>query len=506
MTVEEKTPKGEYKAPSSDRQGIPACGPRHFSATEDDPRKELRDAVDSIFSDRFMVFVSLLMVPIVLLPFAMELSAEAIAFIDICDWVIIAIFVAEYASKLYLAKDRRAFFSSGWHLLDLAIIILPFAQYLQLFGVGVSGSPSLLLRLLRLPRALAVGGRTLGSRMRTHEMATAVQEAPGEVVIRAVEGDLSKVREGLTWEEVMAYYADPKQEWIDVSNAGEDSLLEVSRILKIPSPHFQSRLIEDGYPHIDYLDKASLVFLQSGQVEYPEHGDHFLTISRTGVLIVCSGSGIITVSKRRTDLFDKALESVRRRPVNGALVVSALYGILEQMVAEYREVVSEIELEVLWMEGIPRSQIPKNFLERTFQLNKEVSRLGSNTLHLKEILGTIAMKKVQLEGFDEKAKESFDVLGDEAAYLDETVQHLKENLISIIDLYINRTSFETNKILKVLAVITALGIIPAIIGGLLGENLLDTPYAAYLWQIVLLTGIGMGLVFYIFVKLGWLKT
>lgn len=51
-----------------------------------------------------------------------------------------------------------------------------------------------------------------------------------------------------------------------------------------------------------------------------------------------------------------------------------------------------------------------------------------------------------------------------------------------------------------------MGIIPAIIGGLLGQNLLDVPFSALLWQIVLLTGIGMALIIYVFVKLGWLKT
>jgi Mg2+ and Co2+ transporter CorA len=480
--------------------------PRQLFPPEKDPRKDLREAVDSVLSDRFMIFISAMMIPIVLIPFIINLSSQILDFFEICDWVIISIFVVEYFSKLYLASDRGAYFSSGWHLLDLVIIILAFVQYAPLFGIGISGSPSLLLRLLRLPRAVAVGGRTLGGRRHGEEIVMKMEEEVGETVIREVGGDLSTVHENLTWDEMRQYTHDPKQEWIDIYNASDSSFMKISEILKIPEPYFESRLIEDGYPHIDYLDRASLIFLQSGRIKYPEHEEHFLTISRTGVLIICSGSEIITVSKRRTNLFEKVLEAIRKGEGNKTLVVSVLYGIMEQLLSDYRSIVNEIEMDILKIEAIPRSKLPKDILERTFQLNKEVSRLGSGTLHFKEVLGMIVTKRVDLEGFDKDAEESFEVLQDESDYLNDTIQNLKDNLLSIIDLYINRTSYETNKILKILAVITAVGVIPAIISGLLGENLLDIPFTVYLWQIVLLTGIGMALVIYVFIKLGWLKT
>jgi Mg2+ and Co2+ transporter CorA len=73
-------------------------------------------------------------------------------------------------------------------------------------------------------------------------------------------------------------------------------------------------------------------------------------------------------------------------------------------------------------------------------------------------------------------------------------------------LYINQTSFETNKILKILAVVTVISVIPSAVGGLIGTNLLDVPYPAYLWQLSLVIGVSMTLVTYTFIKLGWLKT
>jgi hypothetical protein len=86
-------------------------------------------------------------------------------FLEICDWSIIILFVVEYTSKLYLAKNMWAHFRSPWHLVDLVIIVLPFVQYLR-FSASVRLVPlPFSSRVLRLPRALAVGGRALGSRM-----------------------------------------------------------------------------------------------------------------------------------------------------------------------------------------------------------------------------------------------------------------------------------------------------------------------------------------------------
>jgi Mg2+ and Co2+ transporter CorA len=122
------------------------------------------------------------------------------------------------------------------------------------------------------------------------------------------------------------------------------------------------------------------------------------------------------------------------------------------------------------------------------------------------MLSIIISKKVPLEGFDQSAEEAFHVLQDAAAYLNEIADDLLGNLQSIIDLYINQTSFETNKILKVLAVITSISVIPTAVGGLIGMNLLDAPYGAYLWQVVFMTGAAVAFTTYVFYRLGWLKT
>jgi hypothetical protein len=67
------------------------------------------------------------------------------------------------------------------------------------------------------------------------------------------------------------------------------------------------------------------------------------------------------------------------------------------------------------------------------------------------------------------------------------------------------TSFETNRILKNLAVITEPGDNPLLDRPYPpGMNLLDMPYTFELWQITVVTVFSIAFVGYCFVKLGWL--
>jgi Mg2+ and Co2+ transporter CorA len=78
-------------------------------------------------------------------------------------------------------------------------------------------------------------------------------------------------------------------------------------------------------------------------------------------------------------------------------------------------------------------------------------------------------------------------------------------LQSLVDLRLNVSSFQMNRVMRLLALLTALALIPATIGGLLGMNLNDAPYYGTLPQIAFGVGVAMMLSLYIFAIKGWLK-
>jgi Mg2+ and Co2+ transporter CorA len=487
--------------------------PRSLFVPQKDPRTNLREKVDSIFSDKFMIFLSLLLIPLILFSLvttvwfpSIENNQSVQSFLSISDWIIVILFVAEYASKLYVAEDRWKHFKSPWHLVDLVIIILPFLQYLPMLQIGIEGSPSLLLRLLRLPRMLAVSGRAVAGRRNSNNTIIDDKISEPATIIRQVDSNYN-VTEGLTWDDLKTHVIDlDKHEWLDLHYVSDEGFASLSEILGIAELHFKSALVDDIYPHIDYVKKSSFIFVQSGEINYPEFSGNYLTIARSGIIIICNGTKIITVSRHSLDLLDEVLCSIQESEKTNTFVVPVLKEILEHMLEGYRSILSDIEIEILKIGNTPRSKLPKDFLERIYQLDKEVSRLVSNLVHFTDMLSIITSRKVTLEGFDHTAEEAFHVLQESSTYLNEISHGLIESLRSIIELYINETSFETNKIIKILAVITAISVIPSAVGGLLGTNLVDVPYGVALWELSFIIGISMSFVAYTFIKLGWLKT
>jgi Mg2+ and Co2+ transporter CorA len=487
--------------------GDPANSPSEslLFVPDPDPKKDSREAIDSILSDRFMAFLSILLIPIILLPLFVSLSDTDLSFLEICDATIILFFVVEYATKLYLAKVRWDYFKSPWHILDLVVIALSFVSYVPLVGLSGKGSAVLLARLLRLPRALTVAGRTAGGRIGKEEVEHDVETKQPDTIIRRVGADLSTVENDLTWEDLNKRLTDGKQEWLDIYNVTPEGIAKLSRMLQVAEPHFKTGVVDDIYPHVSYVQQLSFIFLQSGQIVYPKLPEHYLKIARSGVILICFGPKIISVSPHGNDLFKKVLESRRDRHAENSFSFSVLYGILESMLSGYRSILVDIETEVGKLGNIPRSRLPKDFLTRVYELNKEVSKLVSNIVHFKGMLSIATSKRLPLEGFDEKAEDDFQVLMGEAQMLNELADDLSDNLQSIIDLYINQEAFETNRVLKILAVITSLAIIPAAVSGILGENLLGTPFNAQLWQVILGMSIAMVFALYCFIKVGWLK-
>ncbi|MDA4122499.1 MAG: ion transporter [Thaumarchaeota archaeon] len=477
--------------------------PRSLYVPKEDPRDELRETVNAILSDKFMAFLSIVLIPIILLPFFFTFSDAVLHFFDIIDGTIILLFVAEYFSKLYLARSRWAYFKAPWHLLDLIIVAFSFLSYLSLLGLNISGSPALLLRLLRLPRALAVTGRVTGSRIRTKPETKAEANEQPETTMESV--DANGVHRGLTWDDVSAHLRTKDQEWINIGEVTDKGITTLSSALHVPLRHFKTKVVDEIFPHIDYVQHMSFIFLKSGEIQYPTRAESYTRISQTGLVVICSGTKIITLSPHKLQLFDE-IASEPDALENTTLAVSLLYEILESTLGVYKSMFGEIELEVVRIGNTPRSKLPRDFLERMYQLNKEVSRLVSNLVHFKNLLNIVISRRVTLEGFDDRARDTFNVLLDEANFQNELADDLTDNLDSLINLYINQTSFDTNRILKILAVITGVGVIPAVVSGLLGTNLLDVPYQADLWEVLLVTGIAMALATYTFLKLGWLKS
>ena len=471
--------------------------------TQPDPKADLRELVNRVLPDGLMIILAIIMVPVVIIPIFVDLSESVARTFSFADYTIIAIFVLEYFFKLIAAQDIRKHALNPWRLLDLLIIVLPLFDLLQL--VDGFGRWSPLLRLLRLTRVAAAGGRAFDRKIAQRTSVAPDKVCPPAIKVRVVEKDLENVSDDVSWNTLSTYLADRAQTWIDISCVSESDLDKLSTTLGIPRLVLESELVEESYPRIDYFESYSMVFTRVADLEIREKSTRRVNVNRAGLLLICSGQNIISLSKTETGLFSLLLERARKFYGQGEpLVVSVLYSILKYSLEKDSQVINALEHELMIMEGINLKERPAGFLENTFYLKKEVNQLVPSLLHMKEIAAMVTSKRVPLEGFQDRHERLFDILADEATYLKETAENARDNLLSLIDLYINTSSFELNKVMRLIAVITSLGIIPAL-GGLFGSNIVGNPWDIQLWQVFGGIIVLMLCALWVFYRLGWLK-
>ncbi|WP_292518619.1 CorA family divalent cation transporter [Methanoculleus sp.] len=468
----------------------------------------LRDLVYLLLPDGLMIFLGLMMAPIVILPLLFpSLPEPLIEFLNTADTVIIAIFVLEYVLKLGLAEDPVSHFLDRWHLLDLVIITLPVLEVVPVAGSTLARS-SPALRLLRVVRVAAAGGRSVERRIEPEvTVAGPAPPAFSTMRIRGVVGEPGSVIDGLTPEEGKRYLQDPSVgAWLDISGVSRLDFPVLSDLLGIPAVFLESKLMRPSRPGITVAGTTRLIFVQEPErTDRVRKGARTQVVTTTGLIILHRETKIVTVSMAEDHFFEQTRAGLDESALPGVpLDARVLYGSLDRINENYARILAELEAELMRLEETPNNEMPKNFLDTVFQFKRVSSVLASNLFHEREVTTILARSISATESWTGE-KSIFDALASETDYLHETAGNIREGLLSLIDVHINTVSYEMNRAMRVIAVLSALVLIPTLVGQMLGMNTLDIPFSLYLWQVTVWTLIAMLGVGWVFYKIGWLR-
>jgi hypothetical protein len=117
------------------------------------------------------------------------------------------------------------------------------------------------------------------------------------------------------------------------------------------------------------------------------------------------------------------------------------------------------------------------------QLRGEVTKVRSNLKHFAQIIRQLATQEVSIKDFGPAQKVVFSVMADDVDSKYDEIIDLMGNLSALVDLRLNESSFQMNKVMRLSAILTSLALIPAVSAGLLGINLTDSPWALTLPQV-----------------------
>jgi Mg2+ and Co2+ transporter CorA len=463
-------------------------------------RERLKNPVQWILNDELMIVLALLLIPVVALPLFFTLTPVMTGFLSVLNVVIIAAFVAEYFLKLFIADSKKEFVIDTWHILDLFIIVLALMEFLPLVTLGY-GEASPILRLLRVLRIFTAAGRSTDMVPRAEEKPLLPpKEHPTQISIRDAAGktyfSIFNPPYSIPW--------NAESQWIHIQNTKNLDMDGLSGALRIPVQILQSKLNKDAITRIDYFKDYTTIFLRDSRLSPICSTPGEVHITMDGLLIICRGHQIITLCTGETDLFNSVagLESdADKTPFAGRV----LYQILRKKIADAEEILETIERRVALLEDIPIKATTTKFLEDTLSLRKEIQKITKTLWHARQVFDTMRSQKVALDGLGDEDLNLFDMIGDDADYLYETAQNLGENLSALRELHINSISYNMTRVMKLLAVITTLALIPTTIGGLLGENLYDSPWNVNIFEILFIVFLLMSLALYAFYRKGWLQ-
>tara|TARA_R110000737_G_scaffold92482_1_gene125391 strand:+ start:4298 stop:5671 length:1374 start_codon:yes stop_codon:yes gene_type:complete len=453
--------------------------------------------IDKMMNDAVLGFLALLSLFLMVAPSLFQLSPAGESWLFVIEYVIVILFLIEYLVACICATNKRQFVFNRWRILDALIIITAFVSLLPIVPDILRNSP--VFRLIKLGRLALLGTRSglaLSSTQQSLNDQTTANVS--ELAVLALQPSGTGFK-NITWQEALTRIGTENPDWLFISGITEQLLTPISTALGVPEKAVHG-LFQSTVPRLDRLERFSTFF-----VRYPLAIQADGKLRRVPVLLVGTANNIVVLSKEKTDLesrVEKRLANLTGKTPRMIKVMAALIG---EIVQAYNDVHESLESSLLRIEAELPILKDEQFLARTFELRADILRVRRSIQHLKSVLRDLSNGNLTIAGSDAGDRELFILLTDDTEDLYEAIEDLRESLQALVDLRLNVSSFQMNRVMRLLALLTALALIPATAGGLLGMNLLDTPWSATLSQVSFGVAAGMALSLYIFAIKGWLR-
>ncbi len=479
---------------------------------QDTRMARIRSSIEAVFSEGLMIALSLLLIPVIIIPFLIHVPPEGQLVLNTIDGAILAIFILEYVFKLALAEDRRQFFLNPWHILDLFVIAAPIAALIAGSYQMVAGSLRL-LRLLRLTRTAALGTRAYSRRGAGSEMNASAPGSPApECTVRTLYPAIPEGEGGWTTRElrdipdaasiIPASQPDGVMKWYDFTSVQDADLEKIHRLTGVSVSLLKEALKERAFPWARSHRNYAAIYLRIRESRRNPANPKQIIIAWRWILIVSKDHSLLTFSSSAPQTPD-LIASEALSAHESLTPAEITYRFFQDALSRIEETLRAIEDELEYTGSLPISEQPASFLPMTFRLKIESVRIHSWLLHTRDVLNSIVTGKVSLHGMEDGSR--FSALFDRASYLYDISDDITENVSSLTDYYFNSTSFQMGRVMKLIAVLSALTIIPTVVGSLLGSNLVGNPWPISLAQMIVIVGMAMLATAWVYYRLGWLK-
>ena len=457
--------------------------------------RNLLTGVARLFNDGIMGLLALVAMAIALGPMVFDVSAHVETALTVVEWGLVSAFAADFIISGAVAPDFRAWARSPWRIVDALTILGPAVALLpQVSGVA---SGTLMLRMLRVVRTVAFGTRagTVAVGKLRHQLRE--QDEHGRPALSVLKESEPYLSVDSDWDSFVAWSSTAgSSSWAHGTNFDRQQFGDLARAAGLSEQDLERLLSEDSHGKARQGARCTAFV-----VKVPTVPDIGLPAVRWGrLLAIMTDSGLLTAVDGPLDLQRSAVlqaEPLSTMPFRTRIAAAILALVRDR----YRQVAQRFDEEARRLEAMGEGS---DFLRDTFWLRREMSAAALDLRRFKGLVHEFADGRTKLHNVS-LAREPFvaDLAqGTDSLYT--TVESMKEDLKSVIELHINLKSFEMNRFLKFLAVISFLGLIPSVVGSLLGMNILGQPWPVTLGQILFGVAMTLATAIYVLAIKRWL--
>lgn len=259
--------------------------------------------------------------------------------------------------------------------------------------------------------------------------------------------------------------------WIDLQDPTDEECRMVFQDLYA----FHPLAIEDAmagqqFPKID--DYGDFVFMTLHGVDYA-HEDRFAT---SDLDIFLGEDYVVTHHSGTIPAMETAIQRLRdNRVIRAKTIDRVVYRLIDGLVDNYQPLLNEIHLEIEALEDEVFSQRVRSpeVMQEFRALRHDVMRLGQIVRPQQEVIARIAHGEFKF--IRPYLTPYFRDINDNLRRLESAASEYTEQLFLMIDLYLNKSANETNDIIKLLTVLTAVTTPTMIVGTWFGMNFKDMP-------------------------------
>ncbi|KAF0822637.1 magnesium/cobalt transporter CorA [Cytobacillus firmus] len=308
----------------------------------------------------------------------------------------------------------------------------------------------------------------------------------------------NELKQDITFERLKAEWESYRWFWVDFDQPTEEETAELDKTFYFHPLAIEDCVVKLQRPKMDYYEDYSF---------FVTHSLNHINEDKQEINFFIGPNYIVSyhheLSREMDDVWERLSLSKKISKWDPYLV---MYHIIDKIVDNYFPIVYQLEDRLSLIEDNPNDETMEELLEKLFDIRHHLLQIRYTVIPMRDLIYRV-INSHRLKGVKERY-EYFADIHDHLLKLTEMIDGNRELTNDIRDSYLSINSHQTNRVMRVLTVITTIFMPLTFIAGIYGMNFENMPELSwkygYFETLLLMFIIALGM-FWWFKKKGWFR-